>query len=82
MGWYDSPTKLCLLKPEPYVPYDTIFFIVSEHVAGIEPAAPAWKAGILPLYDTCIDPNLIDAFVWVTYPTQCKFSHLLSTSWT
>ena len=25
-----------------------------EQVVGIEPTFPAWKAGVLPIYDTCI----------------------------
>ena len=25
-----------------------------EHETGIEPAFPAWKAGVLPLYDSCM----------------------------
>ena len=25
-----------------------------EQVVGIEPTLPAWKAGVLPIYDTCI----------------------------
>ena len=25
-----------------------------ERVVGIEPTFPAWKAGVLPIYDTCI----------------------------
>ena len=24
-----------------------------EQVVGIEPTFPAWKAGVLPIYDTC-----------------------------
>ena len=27
---------------------------VLEQVVGIEPTFPAWKAGVLPIYDTCI----------------------------
>ena len=25
-----------------------------EQVVGIEPTFPAWKAGVLPIYDTCL----------------------------
>ena len=33
--------------------YIFVSFITVEQVAGIEPAQPAWKAGILPLNYTC-----------------------------
>ena len=26
-----------------------------EQVVGIEPTFPAWKAGVLPIYDTCLN---------------------------
>ena len=29
-------------------------FLIVEQMAGIEPAASAWKAEVLPLYDICI----------------------------
>jgi hypothetical protein len=27
---------------------------MSEQVMGVEPTFPAWEAGVLPMYDTCI----------------------------
>ena len=34
--------------------FKKIFKNLLEQVVGIEPTFPAWKAGVLPIYDTCI----------------------------
>ena len=34
-------------------PRDFLSFM-SEQVMGVEPTLPAWEAGVLPIYDTCM----------------------------
>ena len=41
--------------------------LLMEQVVGIEPTLPAWKAGVLPIYDTCmLKINLLRLMVGVT----------------
>ena len=59
-----------------------------ERVVGIEPTFPAWKAGVLPIYDTRIFFKIIINFVLLRqfryftphlcpYKLRCSFPHFL-----
>lgn len=52
---------VCQLSLSPFI-FSYVCVFKMEQIAGIEPAASAWKAEVLPLYDICIN--------WSTRPVM------------
>ena len=46
-------------SPASHTDYAFEFYHVKKQVTGIEPAYPAWEAGVLPMNYTCIDSIIV-----------------------